>query len=152
MSRLAWLALWGGVILAALLGQRAGAVPALPEPGFPYLTATLSATGMATTAVSVTVYQPSGSAVGPLTEWGLSVKAISTAPFFEWAVDLQLSNDGLTWTTILRHWQGMAPNQFGQGPNGTIIWGAHRRARSARLQLTKITTGVVVTATTWGEP
>lgn len=133
-----------GLLLALLLAGPAGAAPAAPDPGVPYITASLSATGMATAPISVTVYQNSGSGIGPLAEWGLSVTVIGSG-FLQWALDVQVSNDDLTWTTLLRH-------ESTKSANSSMVWALHHRARSARLRLANITSGAVATATAYAEP
>lgn len=80
----------------------------------------------------------------PLKEWGLSVNAIGGSPQ-HWQVDVEVSNDDATWTSILRH-------RNGQHADASMAWGTHRTARRARLTVSAVSAGTTITATAFASP
>ena len=132
--------------VALLLARPALAEPPLTEPFLPYLTATFTATGMASDSITCTVYSDGGGGGRRLAEWGLQATATGSV-FLQWTIDVELSNDGSTWTSILKH-----KNEAAAATNGSMVWGIHRAARLARLKATLIGSGVTVTATAIAEP
>lgn len=139
---------WAALLLLA------GAAQAEVRPSLPTLTLG-GAAAVATSAVSVSVFADHQLEMnlalttsqffshGPIREWSISVGATGSATGF-WTVDLELSNDGATWTKILTH--GKADK------TGTMVFGPHKTARQVRLNLSSIGAGMYVTATAFGSP
>lgn len=86
------------------------------------------------------------SSTGPIKEWSLSVVGLGAATMY-WDVNLEVSNDGATWTSIGRH-TSLGPARTS---SGKMVFFPHRKARQARLTLTSVAGGRVC-ATAYGEP
>ena len=136
-----------GLALALALARPAAAATGAVEPYWPYITASFTQTGMASASISGTVWAFGQTGSLPLSQWSLSVKATTTAALAQWIVDLEASNDLLTWTSILQHKSGTAAS-----PNGQMVWGPHKRARAFRLKANLIAAGTTVGVTGYGEP
>ena len=137
------------IVLAAMLwAGGARAIAPLPTISFSF-----TAAGMATASISVSHYRDSVIEIGlsateyfshgPIREWGLAVTSLpSSTP--GWVVEVQVSNDDLTWTPILTH----TPTVPGRS---RMTWANHKPSRRARIQLTAASTGVTVTGTGYAE-
>ena len=151
MSRATKIYIVGAV--ATMIAFAVSIAMAAQQPYFPTLTFGGTLTG-STASVSVSVYadthidQSLGLTAseffshGPITEWSLQVVAIGTNP--AWVVDLELSNDDATWTRILRHDKTV-------NGSGQMVWARHHKAKRARLTLVRVSDGIRICATGYGE-